>query len=99
MPERIIRVGIVGGVMQATALLARDRTLDDEERGLGAVPKLEEFEGDRGAPEVLLDLVADELQPALRAEQANVRADDADEVPHDLLDLPPVVLDHDPLLH
>jgi hypothetical protein len=49
--------------VQAAALLARQRSVHDEEGGLGEVAQLDQLQGERGAAEVLLDLVADQLEP------------------------------------
>ena len=64
--ERGVVVGVVEGEVQAAALLAAARALDDQVRDQREVAQLEQVAGDREVPVVLADLLAEELDAAAR---------------------------------
>ncbi len=94
LPVNIIFFRVVDIVVQAAALLALERTADDQFGDRGDVAQFDQVGGDQEIPVIIGDLFLDHLHAAQGPDQALVRADDADIVPHAEADFVPVVGNH-----
>ena len=81
--------------MQPAAFLAAQRGADDEVGDLHQIAQLDQIRRDAEVAVIILHLLLQQINAVLRTFKPFGRPHNADEIPHELPDLAPALLDHD----
>ena len=94
----VVALGIVDREVQSAAFFAQGRALDDEIGDGEQVAQLDQVPREQEVPVIGVDLGFEHFQPAARALESAVAADNAHVIPHEVADLEPIGGDIDLLL-